>query len=67
MRSRSGSRFNASFSASFPGPGPFLNMLELISGKKAEMFGKPGPMMVREFLKDEHNLDLNRTVFVGDT
>ncbi|XP_034238668.1 glycerol-3-phosphate phosphatase-like [Thrips palmi] len=49
------------------GPGPFLQILEDITGKKAEMFGKPGPLMVTHFLKDEHNLNLHRTVFVGDT
>lgn len=49
------------------GPGPILKILEELSGKKAEIVGKPGPMMVKHFLKDEHDLDLSRTVFVGDT
>lgn len=31
------------------------------------MAGKPGTMMVQEYIKDHHHIDLERSIFVGDT
>ncbi|XP_034238669.1 4-nitrophenylphosphatase-like [Thrips palmi] len=47
-------------------PGPFLKLLEDITGRRAEVFGKPSPAMVTDFLQATHRFDLSRTVFVGD-
>lgn len=49
------------------GPGYFTNIVESGSGRKALLVGKPAPMMVDEFLKDVHQLDLARSTFVGDS
>ncbi|KAK3912652.1 Glycerol-3-phosphate phosphatase [Frankliniella fusca] len=49
------------------GPGHFIRTLEECSGRKAEQIGKPGAMMVSEYLKEIHDLDMSRTIFVGDS
>ncbi|XP_026289110.1 glycerol-3-phosphate phosphatase-like [Frankliniella occidentalis] len=49
------------------GPGHFIRTLEECSGRKAELIGKPGPMMVSEYLQEIHNLNMDRTIFMGDS
>lgn len=49
------------------GPGYFIRAIEDMSGRKAHVFGKPGPAMVTDYLKEIHGVDLQRAVFVGDS
>ncbi|KAK3919899.1 Pyridoxal phosphate phosphatase, partial [Frankliniella fusca] len=49
------------------GPGYFVSMLEDSTGRKAELIGKPGRLMVDGYIRQFHNIDVGRTVFVGDT
>ncbi|XP_034238670.1 pyridoxal phosphate phosphatase-like [Thrips palmi] len=49
------------------GPGYWTEIVERASGRKAQWVGKPAPMMVTEFLKDAHQLDMARSIFVGDS
>ncbi|XP_052133563.1 glycerol-3-phosphate phosphatase isoform X2 [Frankliniella occidentalis] len=49
------------------GPGYFVSMLEDCTGRKAEVIGKPGRLMIDGYLKKFHAMDMKRTVFVGDT
>ena len=49
------------------GPGYWAQIVEDASGRKADVVGKPAPMMITEFLKDAHQLDLARSAFVGDS
>ncbi|KAJ1528316.1 hypothetical protein ONE63_006737 [Megalurothrips usitatus] len=49
------------------GPYHFIRLIEQCSDRKPIVVGKPGSMMIENYLKKIHNLDLKRSVFVGDT
>ena len=47
------------------GPGCFLSAIEMLSGRKAVMAGKPG-LLIKDFISKRHHLNPERTLMIGD-
>ena len=48
------------------GPGCFISAIEMLSGRKAVMAGKPG-LLIKDFISKRHPLNPERTLMIGDT
>jgi len=47
------------------GPGCFISAIEMLSGRKAVMAGKPG-LLIKDFISKRHPLNPERTLMIGD-
>jgi len=47
------------------GPGCFISAIEMLSGRKAVMTGKPG-LLIKDFISKRHPLNPERTLMIGD-